>query len=236
VRFREAEPGLRRFDAPAEPIVLAAAEPADRLLARRSTRVFVQQPVALERCGRWLACLRRATVEGKPRYRYGSAGGLYPVQTYLVAKPGRIATLPAGAYYFDPAGCALAPLGAEPALERSDFGWVNQPTFDQAAFALFLIGELGAIAPMYGEASRDFCLIEAGLMTHLLEEEAIAQRIGLCQVGRCRVETLRRLLRLGPSQVFLHALLGGGLAVMSGDQSRVAARGEAPAAWEEGEL
>ncbi|HSU83124.1 MAG TPA: SagB/ThcOx family dehydrogenase, partial [Thermoanaerobaculia bacterium] len=182
----------------------------------------------------------RSTLDGRPKYLYGSAGALYPVQVYLYVRDGRVTGIPPGAYYYHPVRHELArlePLTAGAALGRSDYGWVNQPTFDQAAFALFLIGDLRAIGPLYGASSRDFCLIEAGLIAQLLDERAPLQGIGLCQVGRCRTATLSSLFRLEPGHVFLHSFLGGGLPgspaeAASGEETRV----EEGNRWEEGEL
>jgi amino acid adenylation domain-containing protein len=240
-RFKANEPGLRRLDG-AGAIALVGSEPPSRYAARRSHREFAAEPLAAERLGRWLAGLRRSTLDAHPKYLYGSAGGLYPVQVYLYARDGRVEGVPPGPYYYHPTRHELAPLtplteGA--ALRRSDYGWVNQPTFDRAAFALFFIGDLRAIGPMYGASSRDFCLIEAGLIAQLLEERAPLQRIGVCQIGRCRVAILNDLFRLEPGHVFLHGLLGGGLpsAVPELDAAaRGEAAGEDGGSWEEGEI
>jgi epothilone synthetase B len=85
----------------------------------------------------------------------------------------------------------------------------NQVIFDAAAFALFLVSRMDAITPLYGEWARDFCMLEAGLMTQLLETSAPAYQIGLCQVGGFDFEFLRHWFALQESHVYLHSLLGG---------------------------
>ena len=65
---------------------------------------------------------------------------------------------------------------------------------------------------MYGARSRDFCLIEAGLMTQLLESSGPASQIGLCQIGQLRTpEQLPDLLDLEASHHVIHTLVGGRL-------------------------
>src|SRR5205085_309171 len=92
---------------------------------------------------------------------------------------------------------------------RSVHSLVNQNAFDEAAFSIFLIGQLQAIAPAYPAQARDFCLIEAGLMTQLLETTAIAAQVGLCQIGGLNFERIRPFFALEESQILLHSLVGG---------------------------
>ena len=87
--------------------------------------------------------------------------------------------------------------------------FINQPVFDEAAFSIFLVVQLAAIAPIYGERSLHFAAIEAGLMTQLLETAAGEQQIGLCQIGDMNFEPIRCLFDLEASHVLVHSLLGG---------------------------
>ena len=115
---------------------------------------------------------------------------------------------------------------------------INRPVFDQAAFSLFLVAQMSAITPMYGEKARDFALLEAGLMTQLLEASAAGFGLGLCQVGLVDFDAARGLFSLEETHVFLHALLGGRI-----DQERTSSPVEEPPrsdssaeGWEEGTL
>jgi hypothetical protein len=114
-------------------------------------------------------------------------------------------------------------------IERSIFGSVNQHIFEQSAFGIFLIGQFKAIAPMYGELSKDFCLIEAGLMTQLLEMSAPGLQLALCQIGGVGFEEIRDLFVLDDSAVYLHCLLGGAMEL---ETSLVTDAYE----WEEGKI
>jgi acyl carrier protein len=97
-----------------------------------------------------------------------------------------------------------------PASNISDiYPAINQPIFEQSAFAIFLIGEMNAIAPRYGESAKDLCLLEAGYMGQLLMDNAPDCEIGLCPIGFLDIEHLRDLFRLQESQVLLHSFLGG---------------------------
>ena len=87
--------------------------------------------------------------------------------------------------------------------------FVNGPVFDEAAFAIFLIAQLSAIAPMYGERSLHYATIEAGLMAQLLETSASACGIGLCQIGNLDFKRIRHFFAVDKNHVLVHSLLGG---------------------------
>ena len=76
----------------------------------------------------WLGCLRQIDVNGLPKYRYGSAGGLYPVQAYLVIKPGRVDGCAAGTYYYHPRDHRLILLRARAEIDRGIHFPINQAT------------------------------------------------------------------------------------------------------------
>jgi hypothetical protein len=90
--------------------------------------------------------------------------------------------------------------------------FINAPIFDQACFSLFLIADLAAIAPLYGELALNFCLLEAGSMSHLLMTAAPVEGIGLCPIGTLDFGRIRPLFALEERHVLVHSLLGGRVA------------------------
>ena len=138
---------------------------------------------------------------------------MYPVQAYLYVKPEGIEGIEHGIYYYHPVRHNLLFITPQVQLEKEVFGIVNQRTFEQAAFALFLIGQMRAIEPLYAELSRDFCLIEAGEIVQLLEMSASSYQIGLCQIGGISFQQIEHLFALEEGCVHLHSLLGGALDV-----------------------
>lgn len=178
---------------------------------RQTRRSFMNEPVSFEPFSRMLNCLLQVRLDCSPlpKYMYGSAGGLYPVQTYLYIKPDRVEGLAAGVYYYHPKDHILLLISANARIDRSVHSLVNQSAFDESAFSVFFIGQLNAITPVYGEKARDFCLIEAGLMSQLIETAATAYEIGVCQIGGLDFEKIRDLFSLEQSQILLHSLVGG---------------------------
>ena len=121
-----------------------------------------------------------------PKYRYPSAGGLYPIQVYVLVGLGS-PSLPTGYYYFDPLGRVLRTL--------------SPPPGNASGIELHLVCADEAIEPLYGELASGFADLEAGYMTALLS--ARASRLGIRLLTPESDATLpaipprhRRLLRL----------------------------------------
>ncbi|OEJ61349.1 hypothetical protein BGM19_28375 [Streptomyces agglomeratus] len=204
---------------------------------RRSHRGFAEAEVPLAELARLLNCLRAVGAAHRPvpKYRYGSAGSLYPVRTYVYVHPGRVGGLPGGSYYYDPLAHRLCTVRSGVEMPASVHLSMNQDAFSSAAFHLLLVGPMAEVEPMYGRRAHDFCLIEAGAMSQLLAESATEGPLGLCQIGLLRdEEPLRTLFALGEDEVLLHSLLGGmglaepGEAMDAGAPSPRAARAAGP--------
>jgi thioester reductase-like protein len=211
--FKQGRPGMRR-DLEEMPLALLAPGPgpvlAERFLLRRSHRRFSAEPVRASDLAGLLESLRSIALDGGPKHLYASAGGLYPVQTYVHARPGRIEGLAGGLYYYDPDrhGLRSLALGAEvdPDIHEP---FINRAIYEGAAFSLFFVGRLAAIAPIYGEHAQRFATLEAGLMSQLLDLEAPVRGLGLCHIGSLDFAAIRPLFGLEDEDVLLHSLVGG---------------------------
>ena len=211
--FKLSQPGVRDWDT-GKLIEMPLPEEDDALLhaylSRQSYRQFSADAMAIASLSGLLSSMRQLTLAAKPmpKYRYPSAGNLYPVQTYLYVKPGRIQGLAEGYYYYQPAQHKLGLCSPEKPIPPNVTA-TNQPIFEQAAFAIFLVAELAAIKPMYGDLARDFSLLEAGYMSQLLMTQAPEQQIGLCPIGELPEVEIKTALGLGDSHLLLHSLVGG---------------------------
>lgn len=213
--FQDSRPGLRKDLADRHHIQLARTPLVENLkrqyLQRCSHRVYSTRPVSLEDFTAWLARLRPQWVNGKLRYLYGSAGGLYPVQAYLHIKEGGVQCVAPGTYYYDPLQHQLVLLYADVMLDADVHVAYNRPIFTACGFSVFLIAQLNAIAPLYGPLDRDFCFIEAGLMTQLLTAAAPEHGIGLCSIGDLQFKRVAGWFDLEDSHVLVHSFVGGAL-------------------------
>jgi amino acid adenylation domain-containing protein len=211
--FKDTDPAIRR-DLAGQPATALARTDEQELVARyagrHATRQFSLKPVPIAALAEMLECLRRVRVDGKLKYAYASAGGVYPNQVYLHVKAGRVEGLTAGTYYYHPVEHALQLLEPNVELDRSiHIPFINQPVFDEAGFSVFIVARLAAIAPVYGDRSWHFAVLEAGLMSHALELAAANVGIGLCHIGTVDFEQVRPLFRLEEADVLVHSLVGG---------------------------
>ncbi|MEM8664323.1 MAG: amino acid adenylation domain-containing protein, partial [Pseudomonadota bacterium] len=210
--FQFSRAGTRPIAADAELTALPGGVMDDArrqsLLARQSHRRFLERPVSLEALGGLLAALQGIEVPGVPlpKYRYPSASSLNPVQAYVAIKAHCVAGLGAGLYYHDALGHRLAKV-ADGVPERL-FPGTSGALFEAGAFALFLVGRLEAIAPLYGPLSRDFALLEAGYAGQALMEAAPAHDIGLCPIGHIDAPRLTAALAISGETV-VHSFVGG---------------------------
>jgi len=211
--FKQERRGLRQFPAGQVSVALPLGEANPQpYLRRQSFRQFLETPITLSVFSQWLSSLKALPLAESPlpKYRYASAGSLYPVQTYLYIKPQRIEGLEAGFYYYHSAEHRLVRLEAQ-AVDFDALYGRNREIFEQAAFALFLVGQMDAIAPLYPNQARDFCLLEAGYMSQLLMETAPEVNLGLCPLGQFGVKPLQQALALEAGQEILHGLAGGAI-------------------------
>ncbi|QSQ14523.1 non-ribosomal peptide synthetase [Myxococcus landrumensis] len=169
---------------------------------------FLPGPIPFERFNAFLSLLRQGSVKGQPRYLYPSAGALYAVQVHLYVKPGAIEDVPGGTYYLHPAEGRLYRL-SESTLERHHHFYYNRPHFDGAGFALFLVAQPEAIAPIYGEAALVLAALEAGYLGQLLMMRQAEFGLGLRPIGAINVDEVRASFRLSTSHIVVHSLLGG---------------------------
>jgi amino acid adenylation domain-containing protein len=205
--FKVERRGLRKLDAAARRVDMPES-PDNRPVKRRSARRFAAPPASFDDLAFILSHLRCTEIGSGYKYLYPSAGGLYPVQTYLYVEPERVTGLEGGLYYVDPGG-SLVTLSTEPIATVDLHAPNNRTLANAAAFTLMMFGHLPAIAPQYGPLARDFCLLEAGYVAQMLMEAAVKTGCELCPIGVMAVEPIVSKASLQSDDIFLHALVGG---------------------------
>jgi amino acid adenylation domain-containing protein len=184
------------------------------LMRRRTQRHFEPITISSEQASGFLALLMQVMPAGfaMPKYQYPSAGNAYPLQFYLLVRDGRIAGVPGGAYYYHASAHRLVMLSPDGDWDDNLHAVNNAPVSRQAAFSLFIVCDMAAMVPLYGEKSVEFGLLEAGYASQLLMSRAPDFRLGLCPIGTMEFEPLRMRLALGESHRLFHGLFGGAVA------------------------
>lgn len=200
-----------------------------RVISRRSCRRFAPKAIERHQLATLLAALGAAGETARPSYPYASAGGLYPVQTYLHVRPNRVRNLDAGTYYYHPLEHRLYSIDPDARIEAAVHDEYNRGTFENSSFSVFFIAQQSAIAPIYGPLALDFCWLESGLMCQALTTEAAEADLGLCQIGGFDFELIRSLFRLDEGHRYLHSILCGPLGAETAEPvPRPSARPAAP--------
>jgi hypothetical protein len=117
--------------------------------------------------------------------------------------------LEGGVYYYHPVRNELQRAGGRGELPAGIHAPANQPIAAGAAFSIFLIADLQAIAPLYGDLAPDFVKLEAGYMGQLLMEGALPNGLGLCPVGYVWFDEIRPDFQIGADHLLVHSFLGG---------------------------
>jgi len=214
-----------RLPAPA----LAETGLAAALAARRSTRAFLDRPVAFAQVGAVLGAYRRSGALELPGFTLPlrtvpSAGGLYPIEVYLVAK--RVTGLPAGLYHYRPLEEAMARVGREGEEAGTRLGalLLDPGQAERAAGAIVLTARFARSTDKYRERGYRYALLEAGGVAQVFALAAAAAGVGMVCHGAFFDGEADRLLGLdGLAESALVVLLFGAaepfLDSTRGDQS-----------------
>ncbi|VEP13357.1 Amino acid adenylation protein (modular protein) [Hyella patelloides LEGE 07179] len=214
MEFKLKQLGLRKFSSQKATVDLPLSEidevKRQAYLERQSYRQFLPEPVPLEDFSEFLSCLLQIKMDDfpLPKYRYPSAGNLYPVQAYLWIQTNGVQGLDPGIYYYHPGEHRLILVNTTGEIEGDIYG-NNQPVVEESAFSIFLIGKISSIAPMYGEKAKDFCLLEAGHIGQLLMQSAPKKEIGLCPIGSLEFSSIESKFELESNQILLYSFVGG---------------------------
>ncbi|WP_315729240.1 MULTISPECIES: non-ribosomal peptide synthetase [unclassified Bradyrhizobium] len=206
MEFKAGHRSIRRTTAPwiALPNGRSDEEVERQWVGRRSFRTYLPHAVPFESLAGLLGTLRQVH-EGS---RACTLGQLQPVHLYVSVKPGRVEGIEGGAYRYDSVAHALIRSGGPISLDTKRVPPANRIMFEAASFVLLVVGQMERIAPLCGSQSELVCRLEAGRLCQKLEDEASAYGLGLCQAA-FDFRGLEGELDLSPTEIYVHALVGG---------------------------
>ncbi len=211
--FKMSKPGLRAFDPEAVSVFLPSIEKSKKLqLKARSpfNKSFIEEGLTLNDLGQMLEGLIQHTSPELilPKYYYPSAGSLYPVQTYLHVRENKVSGLKRGYYYYHPEHHCLYLVNPCHQEYLSDA--------DHSSVSLFLVGDLKAIAPLYGDLAEGFCHQEAGHMANLLIN-FFNENLAWIPQNPTHDADLHAKFSLDPEHIIIQEFLGGRVSENSTD-------------------
>ena len=178
----------------------------------KSHRTFRRGTMPVAKLAAFLAPLRAVVdaTTGQAKFRYGSGGGVYPVQVFLYLRQGAVAELGEGIYRYHPLEHALCHLAVRSIPD--DIHWPhNRKTVAGAPIQMFLVGDLSVIEAQYGRHATSMAYIEAGMMAQALREAATTTGFGICQIGDLAFARVQDAFQLGEGQTLLSSLVAGAL-------------------------
>jgi SagB-type dehydrogenase family enzyme len=179
----------------------------DYMINRKSWRVFSADKMPLTTVGALLSVLKQERNKNDIRYNYASAGGLYPVDVYLLIKPDRVQGMEGGLYYYHPQQHTLIHVHSGMHLMDGSFhNATNAPTFHSSAVTAFLVYNAENSMPKYGGYGYFMATLDAGIMTEALTMIGENLGVGLCSIGHINFGMLSPYLYKHTQNVLLHTI------------------------------
>jgi len=163
------------------------------LQQRRSVRDYSDKPLSLSDIGQLLWAAQGIT-HWQGLRTAPSAGALYPLELYVIA--GRVDSLPAGIYHYQPDGHRLLEMhrgDRRNGLARAAFG---QPWLEDAAAVVVFAAVFERTARKYGERAVRYVHMETGHAAQNLFLQAGALGLDTVTVGAFDDNAVTSLLQL----------------------------------------
>jgi len=215
---KDYEVEYREFSNGNEPIVLPSSNDSpllQLLAARRSCREYQSKPISLTGLSSLMACAYGITRKGKVAnvtngyFRtVPSAGGLFPLEIYLLAR--NVEQVPAGIYHYNVRGHSLELLRAGGSFSELDKALIFAPIISDASLIFFLTAVFSRSQKKYGPRGYRYILLEAGHVAQNLCLSATEQGLGSLCMGGYFDGRLNRFLGFdGVSEAVVYSLAVG---------------------------
>lgn len=175
----------------------------EALQKRRSTRSFLQAPLALADVSQLLWAAQGIT-DTEGLRAAPSAGALYPLELYILA--GNVRDLPAGIYHYVPIQHRLETIRAGQFRADIAAATLHQGWLEESA-AIFLITAIESrTIAKYGTRATRYIHMEAGHAAQNALLQAVALGLGGTPVGAFNDEQIAKILALPREQKVLYLL------------------------------
>lgn len=175
---------------------------------RRSVRKFnINKLISVEQFEFVLESIsQRHTNQGYNLYPYPSAGGLYPIDCYILIKENRVHGFEPGLYYFNPILKKLTKISMGEGIDKKCHYSINKDIFSTSAFSMFLFFNAEVSMPKYQGKAYLYGLLDAGIMIGYLNLAATEVGLSCCCIGDMKNCLFQKTFQLTDEQIFLHCI------------------------------
>jgi SagB-type dehydrogenase family enzyme len=168
--------------------------------ARKSARSFRRGPLTLQQVSQilWAAngVLPTDAVTGATRRVTPSAGGLYPIEAFVLTGKGSVTGAPAGVYRYDYASNSLKTVVAEDRRSLLAGAALSQTWLARAPVVVLLAGVFARTTGKYGSRGVNYVFMEAGNADQNLCLQAEALGLRSATVGAFVDSQVSKVLKL----------------------------------------
>jgi SagB-type dehydrogenase family enzyme len=179
------------------PDVSGGAALADALASRRSVRHFDTTPLTLEELSQLLWATQGVTSPTEQRTA-PSAGGLYPLEVYLVTTDGR--------YLYDASNHQLQMLADTDPRQALAEAALDQESVREAPATYVITAVYDRTEKKYGERAERYVKIEVGHAAQNLLLQAVALDLGAVPVGAFHDDRVAAVMELQPNHEPLYLI------------------------------
>lgn len=194
--LREKEKRIQEIDLSGYQSVL------DKERERRSTRIFSNEMVSTLELATVLESVSQYNQEGKIRYYYPSAGGVYPIDIYLYIKDRRVEGIDKGIYYYNPNKGILQQISSETISDEIHY-FSNKDIFNTSSGSIYLVYHADSSIPKYEDRALFYAIIESGIIAEILSIQFEKIGLGSCIIGEIDFESIRDLFFLEKNEIYL---------------------------------
>jgi SagB-type dehydrogenase family enzyme len=173
------------------------------LSERRSVRDFSESALTLEEVSQLLWAAQGITSEWGGRTA-PSAGGLYPLEVYLVA--GNVEGLAAGSYRYHPEGHELAKVKDGDLRERLAEASLEQTWVKEAAINIIISAVYERTTGKYGERGIRYVPMEAGHSAQNNYLQATALNLGTVTIGAFHDDLVKEVAGMPENEAPLYVI------------------------------
>lgn len=146
----------------------------EALVQRRSVREFTPEPLSIETISQLLWAAQGVTSDGGARTS-PSAGGLYPLELYLLTDD--------GVFHYLPHGHRLEQVYADDVQEAVAEAALGQEAVSDAAVVIVIAAVFERTEGKYGERAERYVQLEAGHCAQNVLLQAVALGLGAVPIG-----------------------------------------------------